>query len=763
MKRINKAMKRSDEAMKRSDEAMKRGDERVDQGRRAFLINGALVVGFAMVAGALGTQVLAPDLPGSLRTNPFLDAWIRIDDQNVITVYTGKVELGTGVKTALLQVAAERLEVAPQLIQFLTADTALTPNEGYTAGSHTMFDSGTALFNAAAQVRQLLLESAARHWGSAVEPLSTKDAVIHGPAGQSMTYAQALAGVQLHRYASAHSPVMAPDRFTQIGHSLPRIDIPAKVSGGASYVQDMRLPGMLHARVIRPPRRGCQLEGIDQSAIESLGGGVRLVRNGSYLAVVADDEWQAIKAMRKGYELARWSQGDALPDSGHIHQLLTELPSKRCPIRNTGASALNPDVGPAVGWKATVTKQYLMHGSIGPSCSVAWFNEGTLTVWTHTQGVYPLRAGIAEMLGMPLEKVRCIHAEGSGCYGHNGADDAAADAALIAMALPGKPIRVQWMREQEHLWEPYSSAMRVDLDVAVDGAGRLGRWNTELWTTPHNERIVNAGRLMPAWLLARPFVPAPSVPIAQPEGDGDRNVIPLYDVASSQINMTFVTQMPFRTSAMRSLGAHVNVFGIESAMDELALQAGVDPVEFRLRNLSDPRARAVIEQVTAAFQWPTKASGPGSGIGFAFARYKNIMGYCAIAVQLHVQRQTGEVVIDRVVTAVDVGQVVSPDGLRNQVEGGIIQSSSWTLYEQVDYSPAGVRSYDWSGYPILRFPALPRQVEVHVLDQPGQPFLGAAEIVQGPMAAALGNAMSNATGKRLLSLPLARSGWHHAL
>lgn len=748
---------------------MRRRDQDVDQGRRAFLVNGALVIGFALVPGAgrafadtevdtLGTQVLAPDLAGSLRTNPFLDAWIRIDEKDGITVYTGKVELGTGVKTALLQVAAERLEVAPQAIRFITADTALTPNEGYTAGSHTMFDSGTALFNAAAQVRQLLLESAARQWAQPVEGLTTRDAVVHGRDGRSMTYAQAVAGVQLHRYASKDSPLKPAERFTLIGHSLPRLDIPAKVTGGASYVQDMRLPGMLHARVIRPPRRGSRLLDIDQPAIERMSGVIKLVRDGSYLAVIAKDEWQAIKAMRKGYELARWTEGDPLPESQNIHRLLTELPARRYPITHKGT----PDAPAARRWKSTVTKQYLMHGSIGPSCSVAWFKDGLLTVWTHTQGVYPLRAGIAEMLGLTPEQVRCIHVEGSGCYGHNGADDAAADAALIAMAVPGQPVRLQWMREQENMWEPYSSAMRVELDAGLDDGGRLQHWNTELWTTPHNERIVNAGRLMPSWLLARPFIPAPSVPIAQPEGDGDRNVVPLYDVDSSRINMTFVTQMPFRTSAMRSLGAHINVFGIESAMDELAIQTNVDPVQFRLQHLSDPRARAVIEQAAKAFGWPHAAAGPGSGIGFAFARYKNIMGYCAIAVQVHVQRQTGEVVIDRVVTAVDVGQVVSPDGLRNQVEGGIVQSASWTLYEQVEYGPEGVRSYDWSGYPIIRFPALPRQVEVHLIDQPGEAFLGAAEIVQGPMAAALGNAMSQAMGRRLVSLPLARKGWQQS-
>ncbi len=267
--------------------------------------------------------------------------------------------------------------------------------------------------------------------------------------------------------------------------------------------------------------------------------------------------------------------------------------------------------------------------------------------------------------------MRCIHAEGSGCYGHNGADDAAADAALIAMRMPGTPVRVQWMREQENLWEPYSSAMIGEVRANLDAQGRLQDWNYELWTTPHNERIVNAGRLLPARLLARPFTSAPSIPIAQPEGDGDRNAVPLYTLASTRIDMNFVTEMPFRTSAMRSLGAHINIFAIEACMDELANKAGIDPVALRLNHLADPRARAVVERVRDAIGWPHKRNEPGAGIGFAFARYKNIMGYCALAVRLHVHPQTGDIQIDQVVTAVDVGQIVNPDGLRNQVEGGI--------------------------------------------------------------------------------------------
>ncbi|WP_371355907.1 molybdopterin cofactor-binding domain-containing protein [Pseudomonas chlororaphis] len=735
----------------------------VDQGRRAFLRGGALVLAFTLVPAArqaladsevdtLGTLVLAPDLPGSLRTNPYLDAWIRVAAEGV-TVYTGKAELGTGVKTALLQIAAERLDLAPGAITLLTADTALTPNEGYTAGSHSIFDSGTALFNAAAQVRQLLLESAARSWAVDAALLTTHEGQIQGPAGQRMAYAEAVKGVDLHHYAQAQSPSMPPSAFKLIGHSLPRLDIPAKVSGGAAFVQDLRLPGMLHARVIRPPRPGCRLEAFDAEAIKALPGVVRVVQDGNYLAVVARDEWQAIKAMRSGYEQARWSAGEAIPEARDIHALLTRLPARRYPISHEG----NPAPGASTSYRARFSKQYLMHASIGPSCAVAWFKGGVLTVWTHTQGVYPLRAGIAEMVGLAPERVRCIHTEGSGCYGHNGADDAAADAALIAMRLAGTPVRVQWMREQENLWEPYSSAMLTEVQASLDAQGRLQDWAYELWTTPHNERIVNAGRLIPARLLARPFVSAPSIPIAQPEGDGDRNAVPLYSLASTRIDMNFVTRMPFRTSAMRSLGAHINIFAIEACIDELAARAGADPVALRLAHLSDPRARAVVERVRDASGWPHKGKEPGAGIGFAFARYKNIMGYCAIAVLLRVHPQTGEVQLDRVVTAVDVGQIVNPDGLRNQVEGGIVQSASWTLFEKVGYDPGGVRSYDWSGYPILRFAQLPRQVEVHLLDQPGQPFLGAAEIVQGPMAAAIGNAVANATGRRWLNLPLTRS------
>jgi CO/xanthine dehydrogenase Mo-binding subunit len=403
----------------------------------------------------------------------------------------------------------------------------------------------------------------------------------------------------------------------------------------------------------------------------------------------------------------------------------------------------------------------MTHGSIGPSCAVAQLESGTMTVWTHTQGVYPLRAGLSEMLSMPPDKVRCIHVEGSGCYGHNGADDVAADAALIARALPGRPVRVQWMREQEHTWEPFGPAMTVQASASLDASGTIVDWQYELWSNTHNNRIDNAGRLMPTWMLAKPFTPAPPKSIPMPEGGGDRNSIPLYRVPNLHVQHHFLPEMPIRVSAMRSLGAHMNVFAIESFVDELALAAKADPVIFRLKHLDDPRAREVIQLAAKRFGWQPRVSHSAGrrrdnrGVGFSFARYKNLMAYFAIAMELTVERETGQVQIERAVAAVDCGQIVNPDGVRNQIEGGILQTTSWTLYEQTTFDTRRITSFDWGTYPIMRFSSVPKVVEVHLIDRPGLPFLGVGEAAQGPAAAVLANAIADATGARLRDLPLA--------
>jgi CO/xanthine dehydrogenase Mo-binding subunit len=398
-----------------------------------------------------------------------------------------------------------------------------------------------------------------------------------------------------------------------------------------------------------------------------------------------------------------------------------------------------------------------MHGSIGPSCAVAVSENGILTVWSHSQGVYPLRNSIAEMLTLPESRVRCIHMEGSGCYGHNGADDAAADAALVAAAFPGRPVRVQWMREDEHGWEPYGAAMVTQARASLDAGGTIVDWQYDVWSNPHSTRPGGAGNLMPAWHVGRPFTQPKPEPIPQPSGGGDRNAIPLYRFANSRVVHHFLPDMPLRVSALRALGAYTNVFSIESFMDQLARTAGADPIDFRLRHLHDARAREVIALAAERFAWKPGEKLPGGrGRGFAFARYKNLDAYTAIAAEVEVEHETGRVRPLRFVAANDSGQIVNPDGIRNQIEGGIVQSASWTLHEALTFDNDRVISRDWAAYRMLRFPDLPDKVEVHLIDRPGQPFLGTGEAAQGPAAAAIANAIEDATGARIHELPLTR-------
>ncbi|MGG1948541.1 molybdopterin cofactor-binding domain-containing protein [Trinickia sp. NRRL B-1857] len=737
----------------------------VDENRRRFMISGALFVAFSMAPtkAPFAQEVIADEgaavhigkatqaLAGSLKTNPFLDAWIKITPEGKVTVFTGKVELGTGVRTALLQIAAEELDMAPSLITFLTADTGASPDEGLTAGSHTIADSGTALLNAAAQVRGLLVDAAADHFKVDRSKLVVNDAVIRTSDGRQMTYGEAVGIVDLHRMATPASPLKDPKTFRTIGTSLPRIDIPSKVTGGASYVQDMSLPGMLHARVVMPPVYDAKLLSFDEAAIAKMPGVVAVVRNGSMLAVVARGEWQAVVAQRALLAGSKWTPGRALPDPKTVHRDLKKLSTQQIKIADQHQST-----PPAVKTlNARFTKRYLMHGSIGPSCAVAMFDGSALTVWTHSQGVYPLRDALAEMLSMEKSKVRCVHTEGSGCYGHNGADDAAAHAALIAATMPGHPIRVQWMREEEHTWDHFTPAMVTELEASIDARGKIVDWKYALWSSSHNERIVNAGRLLPARMLEKPFVPAPSTPMLQPEGGGDRNGIPLYSLPNMYVMNNFSPTMPLQTSAMRSLGAHVNIFSIESAMDELAHMAATDPVEFRLRHMQDPRAREVIALAAQKFGWPRPPRARNRGVGFAFAKYKNLMAYVALAIEISVEPETGHVVLEQAVAAVDAGQIVNPDGIRNQIQGGIVQSASCTLYEELRFDTERIRSFDWGTYPILRFSSVPKRIDIHLIDRPGAPFLGAAEASMGPTAGALANALFDATGKRVRDMPLA--------
>lgn len=713
--------------------------------RRGLLAaGGALVVAFSTRGRAEGA------LPGSLARTPSLSGWIRVAPSGAVTVFTGKAELGQGIRTALTQVAAEQLDVAFEAVTLVTADTARTPDEGFTSGSLSMKDSGTAILNAAAEVRALLVAEAAKRWGADASVLTTAEGRVQAPDGRSLGYGELAATVSLDRRATATAKLKDPRLYRVMGRPRPRLDIPAKVTGGVAYVHDLRLPGMVHARVVRQPSYGATLVEADIAGVEAMPGVLKVVRDGSYLAVIAGREWEAVLAMYALARSAKWEAGPALADPATIWETIRALPAQPTVIAETSA----PVPEGARVLQARYRRPYGMHGSIGPSCAVGLLEGDTTTVWTHTQGVYPDRAAIAELLGVPMVKLRCIHMEGSGCYGHNGADDAAADAAVLARAMPGRPVRVQWMREQEHSWEPFTPAMIAEARAALDGQGRVVDWQYGVWSNTHSMRPGNGGRLIPAWAMEKRIAPAPPAPIPQPEGGGDRNAIPLYAFPSRKVTSHFIAQMPLRVSAMRGLGAYTNVFAIESFMDELAAAAGQDPVAFRLAHLSDPRAADVVRLAAARFGWDGPALPQGHGRGFAFAKYKNLAAYCAVAVEIEVLRDSGQVRVLRANLAVDCGDAVNPDGIRNQIQGGFVQSTSWTLYEEVTWDSAGITSRDWGRYPILRFDGVPQSVDVEIIDRPGQPFLGVGEASQGPTAAALANALADATKLRLRDLPL---------
>jgi CO/xanthine dehydrogenase Mo-binding subunit len=717
--------------------------------RGLFAAGGGLLVSVAVTRVSASADD-AP-LPGSLKETPLLDAWIRVGPDGAVTAFTGKAELGQGLKTALVQVVAEQLEVAPARVTLVTADTARTPNEGFTAGSHSMQDSGTALLNAAAQTRALLMDAAAADLGVDASTLTVADGVVHGPNGSARDYGALAAKLSMHVRAQPASELKDPATYRIMGTAMPRLDIPDKLTGGAAFIQDMRLAGMLHARAVRQPSAGAELLTVDTDTVARMPGVVKVVRDGSYLAIVAEREWQAIKAMLALAASAEWRETATLPVQSEAPELIRSLPARDIPV----LTWVNPAMPPVRRISARYTRPYQMHGAIGPSCALAQYGDDGLTVWTHTQGVFPLRAALSQLLGLPPEKVRCIHVEGSGCYGHNGADDVAGDAALIARAVPGRPIRVQWMREQEHTNEPYGPAMVAEVSGAIDAEGRIVDWDYGVWSNTHNRRPNVGGLLIQNGALPNPLPVPPPMPIPMPEGGGERNSNPIYAFPNARVVSHFVPEMPVRVSAMRALGAYLNIFAIESFVDELAAAAGADPVEFRLRHLTDERGRAVVQLAAERAGWNKKTPRePGQGRGFAFARYKNLGAYCAVALTLSVEHETGQIRLGRVVAAVDSGQPINPDGIRNQIEGAMVQAASWTLYEEVRFDRHHITSTDWSGYPIMRFPAAPESVEVHVIPRPGQPFLGTGEAGQGPMAAAIANALREATGARLRDLPL---------
>jgi CO/xanthine dehydrogenase Mo-binding subunit len=716
---------------------------------------GVVLATFALPSPLAFGQAPA-NVPFSLRNNRRLEGWLRLEADETVTVFTGKAELGQGILTALAQIAAEELDVGFDKIRMVSADTSRGPDEQYTFGSQSVEQSGGAIRAAGAEARGILLAAATRRFGVSTEELQVKNGTIVAPDGRRATFwelAKEGAGLLKGDIAFATAP-KKPSDYAIVGKSINRIDLPGKLTGAPSYIQDMRLPGMVFARVVRPPRYGARLLACDQAAVRALPGVITVIRDGNFLAVAAGREEQAIAARNALASVARWSDDAvALPDMARLGNELQELRAETIVVGTAGQ--WEPVSGQVKRVSAEYARAYVSHAAIGPSCAVAWLKDGRMTVWSHTQGAFPLRGDLAKVLGLQNGEVNVVHMPGAGCYGHNGADDVALDAALVARAIPGAPVKLQWMRDDEFAWSPFGPGMAMKVEAALGSDGKIVDWSYDVWSNSHAMRPGQAGgvNLLAAWDLKTPFVKSPAPHIPQPFGDGDRNAVPSYELPRKEIRNHLLLDAPVRNGSFRTLGSHGNIFAIESFMDELAEAAGSDPLAFRLAHLRDPRAQAVLRAAADKAGWTPGQKGDGRrGRGLAFCRYKSIGMYAAAVVDVEVDRNSGVIKVPRVVMAADIGLVVNPDGAKNQLEGGIVQAVSLALKEQVTFDRRQITSRDWSGYSVLAFPEVP-SVEI-VLMQRSDPSLGAGEGSLPPTSAALANAFAHATGRRLRELPM---------
>ena len=699
----------------------------------------------------------------SLGENPRVEDWITVRPDGFVEVRTGKVEIGQRITTAVTLVAARELGVPFDRVVMEPARTGRSPDEGYTSGSNSMEQSGHAVRLAAATARRELVARAARRLGVDAATLETGEGLVRSrETNRTVRFGELVEGAPL---SLPVDPEAVPRARAEGIPNSPRVEplhLRGLVTGTLRFVHDLRPEGALHARVVRPPHYHAALAGLAEGIEDGLEG-ARLVRDGSFLAVADEDEHRAIQAAARVAAAAKWSSTGKLDERPIRDQLLgnrrESFPVRDCRPRDEPVPALPPQAPRTV--RAVYERPYQMHGSLAPSAALARFDGGRLTVWTHSQGVYPLRASIAETLGLAPESIDVEHAQGAGCYGHNGADDAALEAALVARAIAGRPVLLKWSREDEHAWEPYGPAMRMELAARLDDAGDVRWWSHETLSDTHVVRArpgatgPQADRFLAPRYLAEP-VPEPArAPNLTANGGIHRNATPPYAFPATRIVKHLVHDLPLRVSALRTLGAYANVFAAESFMDELAHAAGADPLDYRRRHLVDARTRAVLDAAAERLGWTARRAGTGprdgSGRGIAVARYKNAKSYCAVAVETRVG-DDAVVHLLRAVIAADAGEIVDPDGLAAQLEGGFVQAASWTLLEAVAWDRDGITSRDWESYPILRFDAIP-EIETVLVERPGEPFLGAGEASCGPAGAAIANAVFDATGVRARRLP----------
>lgn len=712
---------------------------------------GGLVVSFSFSSSALAQNadsVLPFTSPKPMGKNQ-LDAWLSIGKDGRVMVYSGKVDLGTGTRTALAQMVADELDVAFSKVELVMGDTLLTVDQGQTAGSLTIQDGGSTLRRAAACARRAMTQYAAARWGVPAETLAVSNGIISAGPERQIPYTDVVAAQSFNVQLDSNVPLKQPGSRRLIGQSISRVDIPDKVSGRFTYMQDFKLPGMLHARVIRPSGPAARLAGFDAASVNGVRDLVRIVHKEDYLAVVCKSEWGAVKAARM--LKVKWRSAENFPDQSALTEYWRSLP-----VRSVERPAAKGQVSPALDrakqrLKATYTFAPHTHGSIGPACAVADFKEGRCTIWSASQATHSLQGELASLLGVDKAQVRLVYLDGAGCYGRNGHEDCAADAAFISQVI-AQPVRVQWMRADEHGWDPKSPPTVVDFEGGIDEDGRPTAWKSDFYLAAA-QGTLSEFPLLAATLSGQERTGYITAQI-------QKNAEVLYAFPNIATTVHRLQDRAFRTSHLRSPGRLQNAFANEAFFDEMAAAAGADPLAWRLEHLSDTRARAVLEDVARISAWryrpapsPAQLSdGTARGRGFAFVRYDNDRTYVATVLDVAVDLKSGKIRVTDVWCSQDCGQVINPDGTRNQIEGGIVQTSSRVLLEEVRFDRDQIATIDWATYPILRFPEVPN-ISISLIDRPEAVPWGVGEMAPATIPGAVSNAVFNATGIRMRSVP----------
>lgn len=720
--------------------------------RRDLLKSCAVIVGFSFAGlpPAFAQAVIAPRRTLALTE---VDAFLALRPDGSAVIYSGKVDLGTGHRIAMRQMVGEELSLPVRRIELVEGDSALTPNQGPTAGSSGVMRGGVQLRQAAATLREGLLALAAERLKQPADSLTLSDGMVRAGDGSKVSVGELAGDRPLNLKMNPKAPLKNPAQYSIVGRPLPRPDLPEKATGRFIYVHDFSLPGMLHGRIVRPPAVGAKALAVDEASVAALPG-VRLVRINDFVAVVSPDEWAALRAAR---ELkVQWSESAPLVTHLGVVDWARRGPfvgeetivNKGDPSR-LAALAAAPDK-----LSATYVWPLQSHASMGPSCAVADVKADSATIWTASQASHRLVNSCAALLEMPRDKVRTIYLDGAGCYGMNGHDDASAEAAMLSKAV-GAPVRVQWSREEELGWDPKGPPQLLELRATLTPEGRIDAWETEMWLPRATANL--------EWVpLLSPLAAGLKQPVGQSTGLVTQNGDPSYPAKAIKVHVHWLGAAPLRPSNIRAPGKVANCFAVESFADELSARAGIDPIEFRLRDLADPRGREVIQRLARLMQWsPRPSPRPGqrqrvsSGRGMAYIHYKHNETFVAVGMDVEVDRGSGEIRVKRIACTHDCGLMINPDSVRSQVEGNILQTLSRTLHEETTFDQSRVTSVDWKSYPLLRFPEVPR-LDIELIQRIDQPPLGAGEAASSPVPAALANAVFDATGVRLRTVPFTR-------